>query len=83
MFMASVDMSPLQTVLSHYVPWHIDGGLALWPPGDCLVRTTEALVAGCRALRGGHLQLRVQVSHPLEGAGGAVFPEAQSEAGTE
>jgi len=94
MFMAFIDMSLLQTVLSQYVLWHIDNGVALWFPGDCLVHRTEALVASCRALSRVHHQLRVQVSHTLEGAGGlqarpgsfctsAVLPEAQSEAGTE
>lgn len=92
--MTSIDRSLLQTVLAPSVLWHIDSGVALWFPGDCLVHRSEALVASCRALCSVHHQSRVQVSHALKGARGlqavpgsfctsTVCPEAQSEAGTE
>lgn len=92
--MAPADTSLLQIVLSHYMLGHVDSGVALWFPGDCLVHRSEALEAGWGALCSAHCQLSGQVSHALEGAGGlqavpgsfsprALFPEAQSEAGKE
>lgn len=73
--------------------WHIDKGVALWLPGDCLVHRTEALVAGWGALCSACQQETAPVGHTLEGAWGlqvagsfrasAVFPAAQSEAGKE
>lgn len=83
MLMALTDASLLQTVLSHYAPWHMDN------VGRCGFRWLS-----CPQSRGPGGQLgsplqRVQVSHILEraeglqavlgsGCPGAVFSEAQS-----
>lgn len=85
--MASTDTSVLRSVLSRYVLWDVDNSRALQFAGNCLVRRLRHCLQGARQWRG-------QVSRVLEGAGGlhavpggfctcAVFPGAQSEAGTE